>query len=47
MNQDIWYVTSLARVSFSRDTWDNLERESFYYVLTLEPDKLMIRLDIE
>ena len=45
--QDIWYVTSLARVSFRQKTWDNLKDEEFWYVPTLEPVKIMMKLKLD
>ena len=44
--QDVWCVTSLARVSFGQKTWDNIKDEEFWYVPALEPVKIMMKLEL-
>ena len=45
--QDVWCVTSLARVSFGQKTWDNIKGEEFWYVPALEPVKIMMKLELQ
>ncbi|MDE6626563.1 MAG: hypothetical protein K2K56_09370 [Lachnospiraceae bacterium] len=44
--QKIWYATTINRVCFRQKTWENMQEESFYYVLSLSPRKIKIRLEI-
>ena len=45
--QDVWCVTSLARVCFGSKTWGSLEKEEFWYVPVLEPVKIMMKLELQ
>ena len=46
-DQNIWYVTKAARVSFGDKTWGHMDEETFYYVPVLEPVKIRMKLDME
>ncbi|MFR1521332.1 MAG: hypothetical protein ACLSTR_00040 [Coprococcus sp.] len=46
-DQNIWYVTKAARVSFGDKTWGHMDEETFYYVPVLEPAKIRMKLDME
>lgn len=42
----LWFVTTMHPVSFKRSTWDYIQDEDFYYVLSMTPEKRKIHLDI-
>lgn len=43
--QRIWYITIVNPISFKSVTWENLKCSDFYYVLSLYPRKVKIRLE--
>ncbi|MBO5260874.1 MAG: hypothetical protein J6A82_01280 [Coprococcus sp.] len=43
----LWFATTMLPVSFKQSTWDNIWDEDFYYVLSITPEKRMIKLDIQ
>lgn len=43
----LWFSTVMLPVSFKQSTWVDLTDEDFYYVLSLNPEKKMIHLDIQ
>lgn len=44
-SQTIWYATLVNPVCFKSKTWKCLEVDDFGYVISLEPKKLVIRLE--
>lgn len=44
--QDIWFTTNVARMCFKAKNWKHIREYPFYYVLSLEPEKIKIKLDI-
>lgn len=44
MEQDIWIVTTVSRVCFRKETWENLSNMEFEYVVSLYPESVRIRL---
>ncbi len=44
-SQDIWFSTDVSRQCFKEKTWNQIETIPFYYVLTLDPYKVEIRLN--
>lgn len=44
--QDVWMLTSVNKGCFKDKTWKNIAEESFYYVLSLEPKKTRIKLEL-
>lgn len=47
MNQDIWFVTPISRSCFQKRNWKRLSDMDFYYVLSLYPDSVKIKLEME
>lgn len=43
----LWFSTVMLPVSFKQSTWDDMKDRDFYYVLSLNPEKKMIHLDIQ
>jgi hypothetical protein len=41
----IWYVVQVSSVSFKHKNWEKIYDKDFYYVLTLYPEKVRIKLD--
>ena len=44
--QDIWYFAIMNKISMRDKTWNNLFEHDIYYVLSLEPDKIRIKLEL-
>lgn len=42
--QEIWFITRVSKMCFKDSTWKNIDCENFYYVLSLSPYKVEIRL---
>jgi len=43
-SQVFWFQTVVNRMSFKENTWNSINDEQFYYVLSLSPYKVKIRL---
>lgn len=46
-DQDIWYMSYLSSLSFSKKTWSHIENEEFYFVPVLEPFQIEMKLDVQ
>lgn len=44
-SQDIWFATDVNKQCFKEKSWANIDDAQFYYVLSLEPYKVQIRLN--
>lgn len=44
--QDIWFVTNVDKSCFKQKNWEHIGEYPFYYVLSLWPEKIKIKLDI-
>jgi len=45
-NQEIWLFTTVSKTCFKDSNWENIRSREFFYVLTLSPYKVEIRLAI-
>lgn len=45
-SQEVWFLTDVKKICFKESTWEHIEDENFYYVLSLSPYKVEIRLTI-
>lgn len=45
-NQEIWLFATVSKICFKDSTWENIRSREFFYVLTLSPYKVEIRLAI-
>lgn len=44
--KEIWYMTTVNRRAFKEKSWKNHEEQTFYFVISLYPDKTWIELDV-
>lgn len=44
--QDIWLTTGVGKDCFKPKNWEHVREYPFYYVLSLEPEKIKIKLEI-
>ena len=44
--QKIWYVTEIPKKLYRESSWKHLEDYQFYYILTLSPQKIAVRLKV-
>ncbi len=44
--QDVWFTTNVAKICFKPKNWQRIQEYPFYYVLSLKPEKIKIKLDI-
>ncbi len=44
--QDIWFSANVAKLCFKPKNWEHIQDFPFYYVLSLKPEKIKIKLDI-
>lgn len=44
--QKVWYVSIVNTSCFKKENWDKLDTYDFYYVISLSPEKIKIKLDV-
>ena len=44
--QKVWYVSLVNTSCFKKENWDKLDTYDFYYVISLSPEKIKIKLDV-
>lgn len=42
----IWYVTEISKQCYKESTWNHINEYQFYYILTLSPQKISVRLKV-
>lgn len=42
----IWYVTEISKRCYKESTWNHINECQFYYILTLSPQKIAVRLKV-
>lgn len=42
----IWYVTEIPKKLYRESSWKHVDENQFYYVLTLSPQKIAVRLKV-
>ena len=43
--QDVWYLTTVDPKCFKKKTWNQLRVNDFYYVISLAPEKIRIKME--
>lgn len=45
-SQKIWFSTEIQKVCFRESSWENIDDYQYLYVLTLVPQKIVVRLEV-
>ena len=45
-SQKIWFVSPVNKVCFKEKSWERIDENQYYYVLSLSPKKIAVRLKV-
>ena len=45
-SQKIWFVSPVNKVCFKERSWERIDEYQYYYVLSLSPRKIAVRLKV-